>query len=100
MVWLVLCVLVAVPVGAFLLQTFMPRLFGQGSSWFTLSAFSEAFQASAFKGLANSLWVSAAVCALDLLIGGGLAWMVQRTNVGGRRIWPGFMWASCSSPPT
>jgi iron(III) transport system permease protein len=92
-VWLILCVLVAVPVGAFLLQTFMPRLFGQGSSWFTLSAFSEAFQASAFKGLANSIWVSCAVCALDLLIGGGLAWMVQRTNVGGRHIWPGMMWA-------
>jgi hypothetical protein len=43
-VWLILGVLVAVPVGAFLLQTFMPRLFGQGSSWFTLSAFGDAFQ--------------------------------------------------------
>jgi iron(III) transport system permease protein len=92
-VWLILCVLVAVPVGAFLLQTFMPRLFGQGTSWFTLSAFSEAFQASAFKGLFNSIWVSCAVCALDLVIGGGLAWMVQRTNVAGRRTWPGLMWA-------
>ena len=83
----------AVPVGAFLLQTFMPRLFGQGSSWFTLSAVTEAFQASAFKGLANSIWVSCAVCALDLVIGGGLAWLVQRTNTYGRRLWPGLMWA-------
>lgn len=92
-VWLILCILVAVPVGAFLLQTIMPRLFGQGSSWFTLSAFSQAFQASALKALVNSIWVSCAVCAIDLVIGGGLAWMVQLSNVGGRRIWPGFMWA-------
>ena len=92
-VWLILCVLVAVPVGAFLLQTVSPRLFGRGTSWFTLSAFGEAFQASAFKALANSIWVSCAVCALDLSIGGGLAWMVQRTNLGGRRLWPGLMWA-------
>jgi iron(III) transport system permease protein len=92
-VGLILCVLVAVPVGAFVLQTFMPRLFGQGSSWFTLAAFTQAFQASAFKALANSIWVSGAVCAIDLVVGGGLAWLVQRTTVGGRRIWPGFMWA-------
>ncbi len=97
-VWLILCILVAVPVGAFLLQAISPRMFGQGSSWFTLSAFSQAFQANAFKALLNSIWVSVAVCALDLLIGGGLAWMVQRTNVGGRRIWPGFMWALLLAP--
>lgn len=92
-IWVILGVLVAVPVGAFLLQTFSPRMFGQGSSWFTFSAFSQALHANAFKALVNSIWVSFAVCALDLAIGGGLAWMVKRTNVGGRRIWPGFMWA-------
>ena len=79
----------AVPVGAFLLQTFRPRLFDQGSSWFTFSELSDAFQDTAFEGLVNSIWVSAVVCALDLVIGGGVAWMVQRTNVAGRQIWPG-----------
>ena len=91
-VWLVLALLIAVPVGAFLLQAFMPRLFGQGSAWFTLSAISQAFQGQAFVGLFNSLWVSGAVCALDLVIGGGVAWLAHRTDVGGRRVWPGFMW--------
>jgi iron(III) transport system permease protein len=92
-IWLVLGFLVAVPVGAFLLQGFMPRLFGQGRAWFTLSAVQQALHGWAFVGLANSLWVSVAVCAVDLLVGGGVAWLAQRTNVGGRRIWPGFMWA-------
>ncbi len=92
-IWLLLGSLVAVPVGAFLLQGFMPRLFGQGRAWFTTSALRQALHGWAFAGLANSLWVSAAVCILDLAVGGGVAWLAQRTNVGGRRIWPGFMWA-------
>jgi iron(III) transport system permease protein len=91
-VWAVLSVLVAFPVGAFLVQAFSPRLFGQGTSWFTLSAFSAAFQGKAFAALANSLWVSGTVSALDLVIGGGVAWLAMRTDIGGRRIWPGLMW--------
>jgi len=91
-VWAILAVLVVLPVGAFLLQAFTPRLFGQGSAWFTLSAFNEAFQGKAFVALGNSLWVSGAVCALDLLLGGGLAWLCTRTDIGGRRLWPGLVW--------
>ena len=92
LVWAILVFLVAFPVGAFLLLAFTPRLFGQGSSWFTLSAFSQAFQGKAFVALWNSIWVSFAVCALDIVIGGGVAWLSMRTNIGGRRIWPGLMW--------
>ncbi|HTV12127.1 MAG TPA: iron ABC transporter permease [Acidimicrobiales bacterium] len=92
LVWAILLVLVAVPVGAFLLQAFMPRLFGQGSSWFTFSNISAALKGSAFRGLFNSLWVSVLTSALDLLIGGGLAWVSMRTNIGGRRLWPALMW--------
>jgi iron(III) transport system permease protein len=91
-VWAILAVLVGLPVGAFLLQAFTPRLFGQGSAWFTLSALSQAFQGKAFEALGNSLWVSGAVCALDLVIGAGVAWLCMRTDVGGRRLWPGLMW--------
>ncbi|MHB1497812.1 MAG: ABC transporter permease [Acidimicrobiales bacterium] len=91
-IWAVLIFLVAFPVGAFLLLAFTPRLFGQGASWFTLSAFSQALQGKAFVALWNSIWVSFAVCALDIVIGGGVAWLSMRTNIGGRRIWPGFMW--------
>ena len=92
LVWAILAFLVALPVGAFLLQTFMPRLFGQGASWFTLSSISQALNAQAFVALFNSLWVSTVVCAIDLVIGGGVAWLSMRTNIGGRRVWPAFMW--------
>ena len=91
-VWMILLVLVGFPVGAFILQAFMPRLFGQGSSWFTLSAITQAFQGHVFVALWNSIWVSFAVCALDLVIGGAVAWLSMRTDIGGRRIWPGLMW--------
>ncbi len=91
-VWAVLGFLVLVPVGAFLLLGFMPRLFGQGTAWFTFSNLTQAFSGSVFRGLFNSLWVSVAVCAIDLVVGGGLAWVVARTNVAGRRLWPALMW--------
>ena len=92
LVWAILTVLVAFPVGAFLILAFSPRLFGQGASWFTFSAFSQAFRGKAFVALWNSIWVSVAVCALDLVIGGGVAWLSMRTIIGGRRMWPGLMW--------
>ena len=91
LVWAILAFLVAIPVGAFLLQAFMPRLFGQGSSWLSFSSITQALQGQAFQGLFNSIWVSALVCALDMVIGGGLAWLTMRTNIGGRRLWPGLM---------
>lgn len=91
-IWAILIFLIAFPVGAFLILSVSPRLFGQGASWFTFSAFGQAFQARAFEALFNSLWVSGAVCALDLVIGGGVAWLSMRTNIGGRRIWPGLTW--------
>ena len=92
LIWAILIFLVAFPVGAFLLLAFTPRLFGQGASWFTLSAFRQAFQGKAFIALWNSIWVSFAVCGLDIAIGGGVAWLSMRTNIAGRRIWPGLMW--------
>ena len=64
LVWAILAFLVAIPVGAFLLQAFMPRLFGQGSSWFSFSSITQAFQGQAFQGLFNSIWVSTVVCVL------------------------------------
>lgn len=92
LVWAIIAFLVAVPVGAFFLQAFSARLFGQGSAWFTFSNVSQAFQGHTFVGLFNSLWVSATVCVLDLIIGGGVAWLAMRTDIGGRRTWPGLMW--------
>ena len=89
LVWAILAFLVAVPVGAFLVQVFSPRLFDQGTSWFTLSNLTQAFQGHTFLGLFNSLWVSTVVCVIDLVIGGGVAWLSMRTTIGGRRIWPG-----------
>jgi len=64
--------LLAVPIGAFLLVSVTPRLFDQGSSWFTLSALGEALSGPSLHALTDSALVGvgaavlALVCALPL----------------------------------
>jgi iron(III) transport system permease protein len=97
-VWLILAVIVVVPVGAFLLLAFSPRLFSQGSAWFTLANIKAAFTGNTLLGLFNSLWVSATTAIVALGLGTALAWLVHRTNIFGRRIWPLAMWALLLMP--
>lgn len=96
--WLILGAIVVLPVGAFLVQAFSPRLFSQGSAWFTLANVKAAFTGRTLHGLVDSLWVSAATATLALALGTALAWLVQRTNVLGRRIWPLAIWALLLMP--
>ena len=56
--WLVLAALLVVPVAVFLVQACSPRLFDQGTDWFTLKNVVAAFSGTSLLGLFNSLWVS------------------------------------------
>jgi iron(III) transport system permease protein len=93
LVWLALGAIILLPVGAFLVQAFSPRLFSQGSAWFTFSNVTTALRGQTLHGFIDSLWVSAATAVGALGIGTAVAWGVHRTNLPGRRVWPLCMWA-------
>jgi iron(III) transport system permease protein len=97
-VWVVLGALIIVPVGAFLLNAVSPRLFDQGSSWFTLSAFDRTFTGRNLHGFADSLFVSASTAVIALCVSTALAWLTQRTDLPGRRAWNLGMWALLLMP--
>ncbi len=90
--WFILTVLIIAPVGCFILLATSPRLFNQGSQYFTLTYIEQTLRGATLRGIVDSLWVSAVVAVLSVSIATTLAWLVQRTNVWGRRVWPLLMW--------
>ncbi len=91
--WLVLVLVLLVPTAFFLVLAVSPRLFGQGSQWFTLSAFPQALQGVTLRGIVDSMVVGVLAAIAAAGIGGALALVVQRTTVPGRRIWILGIWA-------
>ncbi len=90
--WFVIGALLVVPMAAFLVQAFSPRLFGTGPAWFTLANIAHAFGATTVVGLVDSLVVSVATSLIAVVVGGLLAWGVHRTDLPGRRLWPVLVW--------
>ncbi len=90
--------LLALPIGAFLLVSISPRLFSQGSSWFTLQAFGEALSGPALHALADSALVGVGAALLALACALPLALALHRTNVIGNRIWQFGVWALLLAP--
>ena len=84
--------LIIIPVLTFVLVAISPRLFRQGSSYFTLSNITQAFSGYTGQGILDSLWVATLVGVFAVTFATTLAWLVQRTNIYGRRIWSGSMW--------
>jgi iron(III) transport system permease protein len=74
--WLLLILFILVPCASSLALAVSPRLFGQGSQWFTLSYLPQAFSGTTAISIVNSLWVSSAAAALGLAIGFPIAWLV------------------------
>jgi iron(III) transport system permease protein len=81
-----------VPCASSLLLTISPRLFDQGSQWFTLTYLRQALTGATAIAITNSLWVSASAAALGLVIGFPIAWLANRTTLPGRRFVAGSMW--------
>jgi iron(III) transport system permease protein len=90
--WLLLILFILVPCASSLILAVSPRLFDQGSQWFTLTYLRQAFTGSTAVAITNSLWVSAASAALGLAIGFPIAWLVNRTTLPGRRMVAGSIW--------
>ncbi len=91
-VWAVLLVLIIIPVLTFVLVAISPRLFHQGTSYFTFSNIAAAFSGYTGRGIVDSLWASTLVGVFAVSFATAIAWIVHRTNVFGRRVWSGAMW--------
>jgi iron(III) transport system permease protein len=90
--WLLLVLAILIPCAASLLLTISPRLFDQGTQWFTLSYLRTAFTGATAIAITDSLWVSAAAAVLGLALGLPIAWLTARTTLPGRRFVAGGMW--------
>jgi iron(III) transport system permease protein len=90
--WLALIAFILAPCACFLVLAVSPRLFDQGSHWFTLTYIRQAMTGGTLIALVNSLWVSVTAAVLGVVIGFPLAWLTSRTTVPGRRFVRGAMW--------
>lgn len=96
--WLILCAFILAPCACFLLLAVSPKLFDQGTQWFTLTYLRQALTGATAVALVNSLWVSCAAAALGAALGFPLAWLAARTTMPGRRFVSGGMWLSLLLP--
>jgi iron(III) transport system permease protein len=90
--WVILVVVLLVPSMSFLILAVSPRLFGQGSSWLTFSAFSQALQGATLTGMRNSVVVGAIAAIIAVACGCGLAFGLQRTRVFGKPVFSIGLW--------
>ncbi len=96
--WLILCAIILLPCLAFLVLCVSPRLFDQGSQWFTLTYLHQALTGSTAVAIVNSLWVSALAAVIGLGFGFPIAWLAARTTMPGRRWVSGGMWLALLLP--
>lgn len=94
----VLGMLLVVPIAAFLLVALSPRLFSQGSQWFTLEPLRAAVSGSALRALGDSALVGAGAAFGAVALALPLALLVQRTTLLGRRVWQLGMWGLLLAP--
>jgi iron(III) transport system permease protein len=96
--WIILCAFILLPCAAFLLLAVSPRLFGQGSEWFTLTYLRQSLTGATAVAVVNSLWVSSAAAGIGLVVGFPIAWLAARTTMPGRRWVSGGMWLALLLP--
>src|SRR5579875_1565554 len=95
---LLLGVLLVVPIGAFLLVAFSPRLFDQGSALLTLAPMRQALSGASLHALADSAMVGAGAALFAVLCALPLALAMQRTNLAARALWQLGIWALLLAP--
>ena len=90
--WLLITLLILAPCACFLVLAISPRLFDEGSQWFTLSYLDSVFSGGTGTALLDSIWVGCAAAGLGLVLGFPIAWLANRTTLPGRRYVAGSMW--------
>jgi iron(III) transport system permease protein len=90
--WLLLAAFILAPCACFLLLAVSPRLFDQGSQWFTLTYLHQALSGATAVAVVNSLWVSGAAALFGVIVGFPVAWLAARTTLPGRHLVSPAMW--------
>ena len=90
--WVVLVLIILLPCLAFLVLAVSPRLFDQGSSYFTLHYLGSVFTGQTAAAIGNSLWVSAVASMIGVAVGFPVAWLTSRTDLRGRSLIAASMW--------
>ncbi len=90
--WILLGLFILAPCACFLVLALSPRLFSQGTQWFTLTYLRQALAGPTALAITNSIWVSSAAAGLGLAIGLPIAWLAARTSLPGARLVAGGMW--------
>ncbi len=90
--WAVLLLIILLPCLAFLVLAVSPRLFEQGSSYFTLHYITGVFTGQTAVAIGNSLWVSAVASMIGVAVGFPVAWLTSRTDLPGRGLITAAMW--------
>ncbi len=90
--WGLVALFILAPCACFLALSVSPRLFDQGTQWFTLTYLKTIVTGTTAVSLVNSLWVSASAAVIGLAIGLPIAWLAGRTSMPGRRLVPIGMW--------
>ncbi|MDF3291597.1 ABC transporter permease [Streptomyces silvisoli] len=96
--WAVFAAVLLVPVAGFLLVAVSPRLFGQGTSWFTLSSFGQVFTGWTAQAVLDTCLVGVGAAVLATAIATGLAWFTERTAARGRSLTRILLWALLLTP--
>jgi iron(III) transport system permease protein len=96
--WLIIVAILVLPIVLFVLVAISPRLMDQGPAWFTISGFRAALTGSTLHGVLDSLEVGVASAVAAAAVGFGVAWLVLRTDVPGRRLWSGAMYGLLLAP--
>ena len=96
--WVLFAAVLLLPVGGFLLVAFTPRLFGQGGSWFTLSAFGQVMSGWTARAMLDTCLVGVGAAAVATVVATVLAWITERTDLAGRGLWRLLLWALLLAP--
>jgi iron(III) transport system permease protein len=96
--WLILAAFILAPCACFLVLAISPRLFDQGSQWFTLTYVQQSLTGATAVAIFNSLWVSSAAAAFGIALGFPVAWLAARTTLPGRRLVSAGMWLALLLP--
>jgi len=91
--WLLIVAILVVPILLFLILGVSPKLFDQGDQWFTLDWLGQALASNQLVGFLHSTLIGLVTAVIAAAVAFWMAWMVQRTDLPGRRVLSGTVFA-------
>jgi len=95
---LAVAAVVGLPLLCFLVLAVSPRLFDQGSAWLTVGPLRAALSGEALVALWHTAAVGVGAGILAVLLGGLLAWSIERLAPYGRSLWRALVFVLLLTP--